>query len=73
LATQGDTVYVKKGTYKEHSLVINKTITLIGEDKNTTIIENIDTYDESSLLPSIFLNPLIAVEIRANNVKLMEF
>ena len=41
-ATQGDTVFVKKGTYEEHSLVINETITLIGEDKTTTIIHDID-------------------------------
>jgi len=42
-ASEGDTIFVKKGTYEEHSLVINKTLTLIGEAANTTIIKNIDS------------------------------
>jgi len=32
------TIYVRSGTYPEHVLV-NKTITILGEDKNTTIID----------------------------------
>jgi len=47
-ASSGDTVFVYNGTYYEH-LNINKTIDLIGEDKNTTIIdgdvEEKDDYD----------------------------
>ncbi len=34
----GHTIFVKNGTYYEN-IVINKTINLIGEDKNTTIID----------------------------------
>jgi nitrous oxidase accessory protein NosD len=37
-ANDGDTVFVYHGTYYEHDLVISK-LTLIGEDKNTTIID----------------------------------
>jgi nitrous oxidase accessory protein len=37
-ATAGDTVYVKSGTYYEH-VILNKPITLQGEDKSTTIID----------------------------------
>lgn len=37
-AFNGFTIYVKNGTYNEH-VVINKTITLRGENKNTTIID----------------------------------
>jgi len=37
-ANTGDTVYVRNGTYYEH-IVINKTISLTGENKNTTIID----------------------------------
>ena len=37
-ATEGDTIYVYSGTYYEN-ITINKTITLIGENKNTTIID----------------------------------
>jgi len=37
-ATAGDTILVKRGTYEEQTLVINKTISLIGEDANNTAI-----------------------------------
>jgi nitrous oxidase accessory protein NosD len=39
-ATDGDTIFVKKGTYeiKENSIVINKTLSIIGEDQTDTII-----------------------------------
>ena len=38
VANEGDTIFVKKGTYEEQTLVINKTISLIGEDANNTTI-----------------------------------
>ena len=37
-ASEGDTIYIPSGTYYEN-IVINKSISLIGEDKNTTIID----------------------------------
>lgn len=37
-ASTGDTIFVRKGTYYEN-IVINKSITLIGEDKENTIID----------------------------------
>lgn len=37
-ANPGDTIQVSSGTYQEN-LFINKTLTLIGEDKNNTILE----------------------------------
>jgi parallel beta-helix repeat protein len=43
-ATNGDTVYIYSGTYHEN-IVINKTINLIGEEKNTTIIDGSDYRD----------------------------
>jgi uncharacterized repeat protein (TIGR01451 family) len=39
-ASSGDTVYVYSGLYNE-SLVINKTLTLTGQDMNTTIINGV--------------------------------
>ena len=37
-AGQGDTIFVKKGTYEEQTLTINKTISLVGEGASLTII-----------------------------------
>jgi parallel beta-helix repeat protein len=38
-ASDGDTVYVFSGLYKEETIIIQKSLHLIGEDKNTTILE----------------------------------
>jgi nitrous oxidase accessory protein len=73
-AADGDSVFVKRGTYEEDSLVINKTLALIGEDSNTTIIHNpwkVPSWDPS-------LNPFppqkpIALQVTANNVKILGF
>jgi parallel beta-helix repeat protein len=40
-ANPGDRIYVASGTYTEH-LVINKTLSLIGEDRDTTIVDGSD-------------------------------
>jgi pectin methylesterase-like acyl-CoA thioesterase len=40
-ALDGDTVFVKKGTYQESTLAINKSLLLIGEDVDGTIL-NLD-------------------------------
>jgi parallel beta-helix repeat protein len=37
-ATDGDTIYIPSGTYYEN-IVIDKSINLVGEDQNTTIID----------------------------------
>ncbi len=37
-ASDGDTIYIPSGTYYEN-IIINKSISLIGEDKGTTIID----------------------------------
>ena len=37
-ATNGDTIFVKKGTYRENPLKINKTLSLIGEGADSTKI-----------------------------------
>ena len=43
-ANQGDTIFVYKGTYYEH-IFINKTISIIGEDANATIITSLELKD----------------------------
>jgi|GEM_PF-1596224 len=37
-ANQGDTVFVSSGTYYEN-VIVNKTVSLIGENRNTTVID----------------------------------
>jgi len=37
-AVEGDTVLVKSGTYYEH-VVVNKTVSLVGEDRGTTVVD----------------------------------
>jgi len=37
-ASDGDTIFVFNGTYSEN-IVVNKTVMLVGEDRNTTIID----------------------------------
>jgi len=68
-AENGDTIYVKKGTYNEKMLTINKSITLIGEDPNSTIINNVD------VLPWIgdFPPSTMAIQIHADNIKISNF
>ena len=43
-ATDGDTVYVYSGTYNEN-IIINKSIQLLGESKETTVINGNDSGD----------------------------
>lgn len=57
-ASSGDTIFVHIGTYYEH-VVINKTITLVGEDNNFTIIDGNETDT--------------VIYIRANNVTVKGF
>jgi parallel beta-helix repeat protein len=41
-ATEGSTILVRAGTYYEH-VVVNKTVTLVGEDVSTTIVDGNNT------------------------------
>jgi hypothetical protein len=38
-ANNGDTIYVKNGTYFEHLLIVKNNLTIIGENKDSTIID----------------------------------
>jgi nitrous oxidase accessory protein len=69
-AVDGDTVFVKKGTYEEHSLIINRLITLVGEEAESTVIRNIDNPSwDPSLQPFPPPSP-VAVRIKAANTKI---
>jgi len=59
-ASEGDTIFVKRGTYYNQSLIVNKPVSLIGEDPKTTIlqgpnIEYLPTKREPNNKPSFTL------------------
>ena len=41
IADEGDTICVKSGTYYNQTLIINKSLSLIGEDSQTTILKGL--------------------------------
>jgi len=58
-AKPGDTIFVKNGTYHEHNVTIDKTITLIGENPANTIIDG----DGVQSIPIMMINqPNVIVE-----------
>ena len=61
-ANDGDTIEVATGTYKEQPIV-NKSITLQGEDRETTIIE----------YPTASVNDQYLVMVQADDVTIREF
>jgi parallel beta-helix repeat protein len=63
-AAEGDTVFVKKGTYNQN-VSISKQLSLIGEENKTTIIVGIES--------SSFFDPSSAVKVNADNVKISGF
>lgn len=75
-AAEGDTIFVKKGTYEEETLEINKTVSLLGEEANSTIISL-----HPPIAPTGHYNPDATPEynydhplkIVANDVKLSGF
>ena len=73
-ATNGDTILVKRGYYEEHSLVINKTISLIGAGAGATTINNIDKAPPWDPGASDFPPPAPdAIKISADGVRISGF
>ncbi len=71
-ATNGDIILVRKGNYQEHTIVINKTLTIIGEDKSNTKITNTDNHvwnQATQMLPPV----TYAINITTNNVRISQF
>jgi nitrous oxidase accessory protein len=74
-ANDGDTIFVRKGSYegpKDKTLVINKTLSLIGEDAPNTKINLHPLWIEAWFFtyPSYYETPM---EIAANDVKISGF
>lgn len=72
-AGAGDTVFVKRGTYHEETININKSISLIGEDIDETILSlNPPLVQVVHLINWIWI-PATAITINANDAKLQGF
>ncbi len=65
-ATNGDTILIRSGNYLENSLTIDKSISLIGENLQNTIIRNKDK--PTMFLTSSLLAGPNTITIKANNV-----
>jgi nitrous oxidase accessory protein NosD len=70
-ATDGDVIFVKKGTYEEKTLEINKTLSLIGEDINNTVIKlHPPVYNVTWILSQSYATLSNAITIYANDFML---
>lgn len=72
-ALDGDTVFVKKGTYQEQTLEINKSLSLLGEDVDGTTVNLDPPLVEAMILYNRLMILSTAITIKANNVKLQGF
>ena len=70
-ATAGDTIFVKKGTYEEKTLEINKTLSLIGEDVNSTVVKiYASILNVTQILTQFWISLSNSIIINANDVRL---
>jgi parallel beta-helix repeat protein len=69
-ATDGDIVFVKKGIYEEQTLQINKTISLLGEDAQETVIKLSPPYNITWVLTQSYFEFSDAITVDANDFKI---
>lgn len=72
-ANRGDTIFIKKGTYEEpnnQTLLIDKTLALVGENVDSTIIKLYPAFNVTWVLTQAFYAIANAVTIVANDVRL---
>jgi hypothetical protein len=73
VSDDGDTIFVKKGTHDgpiNQTIFINKTISIMGENSENTVINLHPAYTVTLITMQAFYDYSNAVEITANNVKL---
>ncbi len=71
-ANEGDTIYFKKGFYEgpfNQTLEINKSINLLGEDKDTTTLKLSPPYVKMNIFTYEYMGYLDAIKINTNNVR----
>lgn len=73
-AAAGDVIYVRDGVYNDSALIIDKSITIRGEDVKNTIINLTPTMTSvySSYFNRTYRFPADAIKISANNVKISD-
>jgi nitrous oxidase accessory protein len=69
-AGEGDTIFIKKGIYQEQTLEINKSLTILGEDVNETILNLDPPLVETMIFHNRLWVPSVAITIKADKVKL---
>jgi nitrous oxidase accessory protein len=72
-ATNGDTILVREGTYEEpinQTIIIDKTLFIIGENAENTIIKMYPAYNISWILTAAFFSYSDAITINADNVRI---
>jgi nitrous oxidase accessory protein len=75
-ANEGDTIFVKKGIYEgpiNQTLMINKTLSLVGEDANSTELSLHPPLVPMSILTYTYMGYSEPIRITANDVKLSGF
>lgn len=70
-AGEGGTVFVKSGTYHNQTLSINKSLSLIGEDSQTTILKSKTEITPFSPFGGLRITSVI--ELKANNIRISGF
>ncbi|MCW4044772.1 MAG: glycosyltransferase family 39 protein [Candidatus Bathyarchaeota archaeon] len=69
-ANEGDTILIKKGTYHEQTIEINKPLTIIGENADETTINLNPPLTETTIFHNKLTIPTTAITINANKVKI---
>jgi hypothetical protein len=69
-AHSGDTIFVRSGTYNEHLLTINCSLSLIGEGSGTTVINSLDS-GYLGYWPHLYCSA--PIRINANNIVISGF
>lgn len=72
-ANENDIVFVKRGAYHEEAININKSVSLIGEDVEETILSLHPPLIQVAYLLNWFWVPDTAIKINASDVKLQGF
>jgi nitrous oxidase accessory protein len=76
VAAEGDIIFVKKGTYQiptNQTLMISKSISLIGEEADNTVISLNPGYNVTYILTTPFFNLKDAIIVEADDVTLSGF